>query len=170
MYAKSFVFEAFLSYKCYSNTIEGNNHELKKQLWWSLHSYKVFTLKSIAIHRLCFWKLHFASPRNARIQLLVIFPKQSLSAVYASTFCFLCSLYPASSLAGCLLLLHSLPRKEAFSLPIKRPSLPVGILLILRCSLLREAFPPDCRQKSFLPSQNSQQLTPLLLHLLHSVC
>ena len=31
MYAKSFVFEAFLSYKCYSNTIEGNNEGIKKK-------------------------------------------------------------------------------------------------------------------------------------------
>lgn len=71
-----FCFWSILSYKCYSNTLkEGNNQGIKKkQLWWSLHSYKVFTLKSIAIHRLCFWKLHSQVQRNARIQLWLFSP------------------------------------------------------------------------------------------------
>lgn len=98
------------------------------------------------------WKLDFASPRNSGIQLLTILtPKQTLSVVYTGIFCFLYPIFPAVSQAGFLLLLHSWPLKEAFSLPVKclLPP-PFGIPLILRCSLLNEAFPPGCRQKSFL--------------------
>lgn len=98
------------------------------------------------------WKLDFASPRNSGIQLLTILtPKQTLSVVYTGVFCFLYPICPAVSQAGFLLLLHSWPLKEGFSLPVKclLPP-PFGSPLILRCSLLNEAFPPCCRQKSFL--------------------